>query len=493
MPRRLRIAAGLACLLAYALRLPGLFANTFHADEALFAGWARLIAVWRDPLLQTQAVDKPPLLFYLQALFFPAFGPVEWAARLPNVVASVLTVALVALLSWNLTRDRAASWLAAMFVALAPLAISFGPTAFIDPLLTMWLMAALALAVRADRAGRLRPFRPALAGLCLGLAVATKYQAWLFLPLVAGLGWLGGYGRREWGRALAGFGLPLLALAAWSAARPGAVGLTAAQIGNIGGVRPAWSWELGRRLAAWAGLGHLALGWPLAALAGLSLVAAVALSRRGEWRGTPAEALIGLFVAGYLLLHWLWAVPVWDRYLLPILPLVAILIARGTTALWRAGAASPSPAARAGVGLVLGTLLLAALWPATGARAGSVPLGGSRTADAGAAAVAGLLDEAPYGTVLYDHWYSWQWRYHLFDKTVYVSWFPHADGLLDDLSAFGGGTSPRYIVLPPGDTGRPVARRLADAGWVLVPVPAPGRSRTDMVLYRLEREGEARP
>ena len=79
-------------LLGAALRLRGLFANTFHADEALFASWARLIAVWRDPLLLTQPVDKPPLLFYSQALFYPLFGPVEWAARLPSLLASLLLI-----------------------------------------------------------------------------------------------------------------------------------------------------------------------------------------------------------------------------------------------------------------------------------------------------------------------------------------------------------------------------------------------------------------
>ncbi|MCZ7673588.1 MAG: hypothetical protein M5U34_43960 [Chloroflexi bacterium] len=52
-------------------RFHALFANRFHSDEALFAWWARLIAVWRDPLLLTPAVDKPPLLFYMQALFYP--------------------------------------------------------------------------------------------------------------------------------------------------------------------------------------------------------------------------------------------------------------------------------------------------------------------------------------------------------------------------------------------------------------------------------------
>ncbi len=96
----------LLCILAaFALRLPGLFANTFSADEALFATWARYIATWRDPLLLTQLVDKPPLAFYLQALFFPFFGPVEWAARLPNFIAGLLLIPLTVRLYRRLYRS----------------------------------------------------------------------------------------------------------------------------------------------------------------------------------------------------------------------------------------------------------------------------------------------------------------------------------------------------------------------------------------------------
>ncbi|NKQ34339.1 MAG: phospholipid carrier-dependent glycosyltransferase, partial [Chloroflexi bacterium] len=136
-------------LLAFFLRLRGLFANTFHADEALFASWARLIAVWRDPLLATQAVDKPPLLFYLQALFYPLQGPVEWAARLPNFVASLLLVPLTAVFAHYLEREPQISQIfsgpliAAAVVAFSPLAIQFSATAFTDPLLTFWLTASL--------------------------------------------------------------------------------------------------------------------------------------------------------------------------------------------------------------------------------------------------------------------------------------------------------------------------------------------------------------
>ncbi len=178
---------------ALGVRWRGLFANTFHADEALFASWGRLIGLWRDPLLQTVGVvDKPPLLFYMQGLFFPLVGQVEWAARLPNFIAGLVLVPLTAVLAYQLTADRRASLTAALLVALSPLAIQFTPTAFTDPLMTTLVMAGLVAAV-----GK----RPSWAGWWLGLAVATKYQAVLFVPLVLGLWGAGGQGCRGVERA----------------------------------------------------------------------------------------------------------------------------------------------------------------------------------------------------------------------------------------------------------------------------------------------------
>ena len=45
-------------------------------------------------------VDKPPLLIYLTALSFFVFGQSELAARLPNLIASVISVPLL----YQLTR-----------------------------------------------------------------------------------------------------------------------------------------------------------------------------------------------------------------------------------------------------------------------------------------------------------------------------------------------------------------------------------------------------
>ncbi|MBK9613698.1 MAG: phospholipid carrier-dependent glycosyltransferase [Dehalococcoidia bacterium] len=147
---RVKVALWSTVGITAVFRFHALFANTYHADEALFATWARFIATWRDPLLLTQAVDKPPLLFYLQALFYlyPVLGPTEIAARLPNFIASILLVPLVGVWAWRLYGDEVTAVLAALLLALSPFAIQFSATAFTDPLLTFWLVAAFVAATK---------------------------------------------------------------------------------------------------------------------------------------------------------------------------------------------------------------------------------------------------------------------------------------------------------------------------------------------------------
>jgi 4-amino-4-deoxy-L-arabinose transferase-like glycosyltransferase len=484
MNRTDRAWLAVTCWLGAVLRYRGLFANRFHADEALFASWARLIAVWRDPLLATQPVDKPPLLFYLQALFYPLLGPEEWAARLPSFIASLLLIPLTAQLARRLTGDRTAAIIAAVIVALAPLTIQFSATAFSDPLLAFWLMAALYIVARRGNLGDTGRRDPLLTGVLFGLALATKYQALLFLPLVAGLAALAGWRRVDWLRGLAGLAAIMAALVIWAAARPAAGGLVSLQWANVGGLRLARSWELLPRLAQTAQLWRIALGWPLTGLS-LLAVAGFLLVGRPRRRLILPDALLALFILGYLLLHWLWAMPVWDRYLLPILPLVAILIGRGLSLLRSAVVERPALGRAFTALLLLSTV--AHLPVAAGARAGRYPVGGQPTADGGAARIARQLEDAPYGTVLYDHWYSWHWRYHLFDGRVYVSWFPHADALLADLRTFAGSGPARYVALPASAEARPVIRRLMESGYRLEPVGG-GYGTETMILYRIVSE-----
>ncbi len=451
--RRQTILAGLV-LIGVWTRVPGLFHNTFQADEALFATWARLIATWRDPLLRAALPDKPPFLFYVQALVYPLVGPVDWAARLPNWAASLLAIPLTAQWAWRLYRERLTALLAAGLMTLSPLAIQFAPTAFLDPWLMLWLLAALAWQGRGGR-------HAAWSGLAFGLAAATKYQAWLFLPLALALGWLQLWDRRAWGRWLIGLAGPV-ALALWW----GGLGLAARQWAGYGGIRPIFSWELWPRLAAWGDELLTLVGSPLVGLAlilGLPLFLALLLHDLD--RPTALDQMFILFVGLYLAGHWFTSAAVTARYWLPLLPVLAVLFGRFAARLLTFMRLPPTPALHA----LLLVAYVAAMAPvAWRARAGAYPVGGSPQADSGAAQVAAFLADAPYGTVLYDHWFSWHWRYYFLEQRVFVSWFPHPAALVEDLRVFAD--ERRFIVLPNDDRSLPVRRALIDGGYTLTPV-----------------------
>jgi 4-amino-4-deoxy-L-arabinose transferase-like glycosyltransferase len=479
----------LVILAGTAVRLRGLFANGFHDDEALFASWARSIAVWRDPLLQQQAVDKPPLLFYLQALFYPLMAaPAPWVARLPNLIASILVIPLTATLVHRIYRDRLALFAAALFVAFSPLAVQFSATAFTDPLMTCLLVAALVATVasgaRLTAGVETELPVPFLAGLLLGLATATKHQAWLFLPLIIGLALLSRWRRRTWVAWSAGLFLVVIALLIWDVGQGDGISLWSAQLRSYGGLRLAWSWELWPRLEEWAGLWGLLVGSPvLGFLIVLALPAFLALIIYHQDWPTAYDQLFVIFLIAVGALHWFIAVPVWDRYLLPIVPLAGLLIGRFLARVMDfVEPGLPTLVARQSLAsLVLLAFGLLLVPGAVAARTGTFPVGGSPQAGAGAAEIAATLAPAPYGTVLYDSWYSWQWRYYLFDSRVYVSWFPQATALVDDLLAFAGDGPARYLALPRGPQARPVTRAVEEAGFGLEEVAA----SDDIVLYEV--------
>lgn len=484
MPRSTRLWLIAIILLGAFLRWPALFANSFHGDEALFASWARLIAVWRDPLLSAQLVDKPPLLFYLQALFFPLLGtPAPWVARLPNFFASLLLIPLTAQLAWQLYRSWLPALAAALFIALSPYTVQFSATAFTDPLLTALLAAALLFAARPGA----RPHDAGLSGLLSGLALLTKHQALLFMPLLLAAGWIRGWPRARWRRWLAGMLAPVILLLVWDAWRDGP-SIWAVQGENFGGLRLVTSWELWPRLEAWAGWWQLMFGSPLLGFAlPLALPVFLALLITDQDWPTAFDQLFLLFVLAYAGAHWFVAVPVWDRYLLPVAPLVALMLGRfGARAITFAGPILGSERRvqllRAGALFFLFAFLLPPAWSA---RQGAFPVGGRPDADGGAGQIATTLADAPYGAVLYDHWFGWQWRYHLFDSGVYVTWIPNPEALTKDLQVFGR-RGERYLVTPGGPAGEPLRRAAADAGFEPVIVEQAG----EMVLYALEAAPE---
>lgn len=472
----------LLTLLAAALRFHGLFVEGLHADEALFATWARMIGTWRAPLLGGELVDKPPLLFYTQAVFYPLVGTASpWVARLPNMAASILMVPLTARLVWNLFEDGLAMVVAAILVSCSPLLVQFSATSFTDPLMTAFLIASL-VSASAQATGARR--RATVGGFLLGLAMATKHQAVLFIPLYLAIAWLSGMDRRAWRPWLAGLLAPLLGIALWQLARGGGIGLWVRQMEGFGGLRLAWSWELWSRLEAWADLWSTFIGAPVLAFALLLFTPVfLALLIQHQNRRTALDQAILLFLVFYSLSHWFVAVPVWDRYLLPVALLAAVLLGRFVSrVLGFVLPELPLPARATATGAVVLFFMLMA--PAgVAAREGEFAIGAQQRGPAGVVVVANELADAPYGSVLYDHWYSWQWRYYLMDSGVYVSWFAHPAALVADLDTFFDGEEARYLALPADSPALPVQRALQEAGYTLHAT----RLAPDMTLYLIER------
>lgn len=465
--------------LAFVLRVPLLSGPRFLPDEALFASFARAIAVWRDPLLAAAPVDKPPLLYYIQALCYPFLGPKEMAARLPNLFASLLTVALTFRVTRGLSRStqNLSPLLAAILVALSPLAVAFGSTAFTDPLMVAWGMGAL-LAASGGRAGR--------AGLCLGLGLATKYQAALFLPLIAGTLWLapsretGRRGLSAWARFGGGALVPVAAVAVWELVRSDGFSLLGTQLAAYGGVRLLLPGEFAPRLAEWAALARYVTTPPWIGATLLALLLPWFLIQRRESVAAATGLLLGAWLGTYLLLHWLLNINAWDRYLLPLVPVTAILLG------WSAGELALQFLPRLThpvLTVLLGFLLLPAALQATG---GAFPIGGDHGSYDGIEQVADYFADSPYGTVLYDHWLSWELRYYLFDSRVYVSWFPDAAALVRDLQAFGA-KPPRYLVVPAWEDASPIVQDARAAGFALHPVFRATRSdsTSSFIVYTI--------
>ena len=544
--RPTKFILGCTLVLGALARLVPIATHRFHQDEALYSTWALHIATGRDMLLNGFPVDKPPLFLYTLALFFKLLGPSEVVARLPGVLASTASVALVYHLARRLY-GRPTALAAAALMALSPFNILFAPTALTDTLLVALVLGALCLAVEGRWTG---------AGVVVGLAAATKQQGLLFLPLVVGVGIAATAARAErvsknslgsviarsfvrrglltdavlgsvrdfrpTGRVsenssgsviarsaatkqslleslrllrfarndtpkdmttalpavfqtrwrayvlndgphfILGFLAAVVPAILWDLARsqrPGFLQQSAISYGGLVWVVPLQWLERGQRwgdllwyVTASRPLNFLlVIGVPLLLLYGF-------LWRRRE-RETLLDITLTSFGLLFLALHLVLDFQVWDRYLLGLVPVVLLLLAR---VLWRAsdGLAAlasfgwtrlsphlPPRRGRAGKGVVLALLLAATLYrPAQDAANSRFPIGGDQGAYQGIETVADYFrGNVGAGATLYQRWLGWHLAFYMFNYPYDFQWCDSPQQLADHAAQV---TGPRYLVAP---------------------------------------------
>ncbi|RME83764.1 MAG: hypothetical protein D6775_07300 [Caldilineae bacterium] len=450
-------------------------------DEALYAYWARLISSGKDPMLERVAVDKPPFFIYSLAHLFTAFGPSEAVGRWLNVGCSMLALLLLWLLARRLY-GRTTAHLALALYAISPFAISFAPTLYTDPMLVAWLL--LALVCAAYGLGL-------AAGLAAGMAFATKQNALLFLPLVVAVlalarawRWPGRVGRalpeprgtaarvlRMAGFA-GGFAYTWYKVWQWDGWRilPAEIPSFWQQAWNsYGGLHRVPVQQWGERGLAWWGVVRWLGGWLpgtmiLLGLAGLALAAALRRrGRPGDARGAIWDRLLGGFVLGYLGLHVVLSFQPWDRYLLGLAPVLALLAARGV--LYGRRALGEGGLRRGVAAALVASTLLWGAWLAATAR---IPVGGDHGAYTGIDVVAAYLRTAVPAQrgVLYHRWLGWHWNWYLWDGPQGRVYWSDPEMLVTDIRRNPYGYR-RFIVFPAWHLAErdPVEAALRDIGF----------------------------
>ena len=472
--------------IGFAFRAAPLMQNRFHPDEALYASFARLIASGRDPMLHDVLVDKPPLSFYAMAASMMIFGGNEFAARLPHLIASVISLALIYRVGESLY-DRSTGALAATLFALSPMAILFAITLFTDTMLIMFLLASILAVTRRQWSW---------GGLWWGLAFACKQTAIFFLPLIAVIGLITFFklhltglakfnARRIVNRpvrcclasalsAVKSFllisSICILLVFAWDIFRQPTISFWAQGYTDNNPNRLIRANELLPRLTEWINLSSYVSGSrliDLVLLIGLPLL--LLTHRRPSIQALHDLTLVG-FTLGFLTGYWLFAFNVWDRYLLVLTPIIALLIARviqvisnqlsvikfptsnfqlptSNFQLPRFASNLQSPISSLPLFIIHSSLFILLLPSAFTASQSAFPIGGDHGSYDGIDQIAATLRSAPADSVLYDYWLSWEWRFYLFDSPLYVAWMPDTDAIQKDLKTFGK-KSPRYIVAP---------------------------------------------
>lgn len=174
-------------LFAALLFLPFLgHVHLFDWDEINFAECAREMIVSKN-YLQVQIDfqpfwEKPPLFIWMQMLSMKLFGVNEYAARFPNAVIGIMTLASIYYVGKRVVSERMATWWAVLYAA-TWLPHFYFKSGIIDPTFNYFIFLAF-FQVHLLRYGKDKLLHALLSGIFLGLAVLTKGPVAILIALL---------------------------------------------------------------------------------------------------------------------------------------------------------------------------------------------------------------------------------------------------------------------------------------------------------------------
>jgi 4-amino-4-deoxy-L-arabinose transferase-like glycosyltransferase len=328
----------LVVVIAIGLRLGG--PPLLDADEGRNAEVGREMAETNDYVMPRlnglPYLDKPVVYFAAEAAFMEVLGPTELAARLP---AYLFTLGTAAVLFWFARRAGYDPWVAVIVFLSMPLVVAFARTVIFDSALMFFVVAALTAFWCAVEERNAR--WSILAWAAMGLAMITKGPVTFVLVLFVMIPY-------AWRRKALGVLFPLLGIAVFAA-------VIAPWVWGVSRVVPEFlryvlvtetaarmaTGELQRTGPPWYFLPYLiggALPWSIVALV--------------SWRQQKKADLFLLLWLLVPLVFFSISQSKRPQYILPLMPAVALLVAR----VW----SEARTRAAAIVVALLGAILLAA-------------------------------------------------------------------------------------------------------------------------------------
>jgi 4-amino-4-deoxy-L-arabinose transferase-like glycosyltransferase len=367
--------------------------------------------------------------------------------------------------------DRRAASLSALFLSFSPFDIQFAPTAFTDPLMVALVLGSGLLALKG---------RFLLAGFAAGLSVMTKPTAVFFLPLLlflAGLAWRQHWRSRRFVVALAsmavGFLAVCLAVFCWDVLiRVDTVNFLTASATRYGGLRLAPAARLAPRLGGWLGQLRYLTGSSISnalLLIGTPLLLAYGWWRRRERQAWLLDWALVAFLIYYVAIHTLLSFSIWDRYMLGLAPVVAVLLGRICLLPHEA---IPKNVRHAQwtraiyLGALIVFLCLALLPSAQVALRYGFPVGGDHGAFQGIDDVADYFRaNARPGSIIFHKWLGWHYSFYMFDQDLEYYYYPDHRFVLESARRLPG--LDKYVVFPSWTSPEGLSDVLRGGNWEL--------------------------
>ncbi|APQ97394.1 glycosyltransferase family 39 protein [Clostridium botulinum] len=181
------IALSLILILSLILNLANLniegYANQYYAAgvKSMTLSLKNFFFISFDPA-SFVSIDKPPLGFWIQAIFAKIFGFSGWSIILPQAIAGVVSVGLIYVIVKR-SFGTAAGLISAICLAVTPVFVAVSRNNTCDNLLVLTLLLACLVLSKAAEKGKLKYLLISLAIIGIGFNI-KMLQAYMIIPAI---------------------------------------------------------------------------------------------------------------------------------------------------------------------------------------------------------------------------------------------------------------------------------------------------------------------